>query len=719
MLIVLLTPLILTGVLLLTFSQITTATSREPVSAQSAIHEHISSSYSPTTTGNLYLPLIYDPLPFDVELLDAWTADYSGDDLLGFHPDENMQYWASGINHKTDPVTFTLQWTQNDPCSSGESDIRQIYSDTISVEPGDWEHFFPSKSPNCSGVFSPIVKLTNNGINQTHLTEFAVIKYSTVFVSSEQGFDKCGLPDVWKMRNWWQNSPYEVFNLYLGGINFGCKSNPLDAVWVRKVAEQGWSFIQTWVGPQAPCYRDDLPDYPRISWDKDDAYQEGRQEAQAAVEASYDLGFFTDRIIYYDMESYGQDLSSCHKAVVSFLSGWTKRLHELGYKSGAYGASCTSFMSEWTKVDPSLDDVWIANWYTNYYDPNASVWNAYCLSNSLWDDHQRLRQYAGGHSETWGDVSITIDSNVLDGEITGLDVSQKAEGIGGRGERDKGIGDRGTVLQIFGVPINNLGLFDIDRGWVLTEGKVLINDNGGEHWQDITPTGAYIISAAFSDRDTGWLVGRRPGSGELAVYRTQDGGSTWGLSFLPLNLEEIASFEKAHIDPLDEDTAWLSLKTLSGSSFSLGRLFYTSDAGNTWHERTIPLGEAVEFQDELHGWVAGGPSGDKLYSTRDGGRTWQLEESDAHHPAYADTASFSGQITPAGSPLPFASFQFVLPKGVVTLDFVDTIHGWAAVQTGACQGDKGRPGSQLICEQHWRLLATDDGGRTWREIKIH
>ncbi|MEA3438761.1 MAG: hypothetical protein U9R58_00595, partial [Chloroflexota bacterium] len=290
---------------------------------------------------------------------------------------------------------------------------------------------------------------------------------------------------------------------------------------------------------------------------------------------------------------------------------------------------------------------------------------------------------------------------------------------GGRGERDKDIGDRGTVLQISGTSVNDLDLFDINQGWVLTRGRLLITDNGGEHWPDITPTGAYIISAAFPDRDTGWLVGREPDNGKLAVYRTQDRGSTWGLSFLPLNLEEIASIEKAHIDPLDDDTAWLSLKTLSGSSFSLGRLFYTGDAGNTWQERTIPLGEAVEFQDELHGWVAGGPYGDKLYSTRDGGRTWQLGESDAHHPAYADTASFSGQITPAGSPLPSASFQFVLPKGVVTLDFVDTIHGWASVQTGSCQGDKGTPGSQLICVQHWRLLATDDGGRTWREIKIH
>jgi hypothetical protein len=33
---------------------------------------------------------------------------------------------------------------------------------------------------------------------------------------------------------------------------------------------------------------------------------------------------------------------------------------------------------------------------------------------------QRLRQYAGGHNETWGATTINIDSNVLDGRVANL-----------------------------------------------------------------------------------------------------------------------------------------------------------------------------------------------------------------------------------------------------------------------------------------------------------
>ncbi|MGB9521164.1 MAG: hypothetical protein ACPL6F_00265, partial [Anaerolineales bacterium] len=52
--------------------------------------------------------------------------------------------------------------------------------------------------------------------------------------------------------------------------------------------------------------------------------------------------------------------------------------------------------------------------YTQY-NPEATVWNVYRLSNDVWNQHQRIRQYAGGHYETWGSVKLNIDSNVLDG----------------------------------------------------------------------------------------------------------------------------------------------------------------------------------------------------------------------------------------------------------------------------------------------------------------
>ena len=48
------------------------------------------------------------------------------------------------------------------------------------------------------------------------------------------------------------------------------------------------------------------------------------------------------------------------------------------------------------------------------------MWGISCLSDGLWTNHQRIRQYAGGHNETWGGVTLNIDSNVSDGVVAAL-----------------------------------------------------------------------------------------------------------------------------------------------------------------------------------------------------------------------------------------------------------------------------------------------------------
>ena len=41
------------------------------------------------------------------------------------------------------------------------------------------------------------------------------------------------------------------------------------------------------------------------------------------------------------------------------------------------------------------------------------------VSDSLWADHQRVHQYKGGHKETWGGVTINVDSDYVDGAVVG------------------------------------------------------------------------------------------------------------------------------------------------------------------------------------------------------------------------------------------------------------------------------------------------------------
>ena len=115
-----------------------------------------------------------------------------------------------------------------------------------------------------------------------------------------------------------------------------------------------------------------------------------------------------------------QSPPACRAAAKSFVNGWVERMHELGNPAGVYGGACSSYISDWATIPNVPDDVWIAAWYTDYYDPDATVCGVSCLyPDSLWNDNQRLRQYAGDHNETWGNVTWNIDSNITHGRGAG------------------------------------------------------------------------------------------------------------------------------------------------------------------------------------------------------------------------------------------------------------------------------------------------------------
>lgn len=233
-----------------------------------------------------------------------------------------------------------------------------------------------------------------------------------------QGFDACDIPTLSQLETWFFNSPYEYVNMYIGGIARACANTDLTANYVSQMYIRGWRFIPTWVGPQAPC----TTFKRKFSSDPAEAYQQGVDNANQAKAVLQTLGMTnpdgSGSLVYYDLEYFSGD-AVCKAAVRSFLDGWTTRLHELNIYSGLYGSSCNINNYQLYTIAPPPDFVWLASWSSTYYDPNQTVWNVGCLPASYWDFHQRLHQYAGGHDETWGGVTINIDSNVLDGAIAG------------------------------------------------------------------------------------------------------------------------------------------------------------------------------------------------------------------------------------------------------------------------------------------------------------
>lgn len=80
--------------------------------------------------------------------------------------------------------------------------------------------------------------------------------------------------------------------------------------------------------------------------------------------------------------------------------------------SGAYGSACNSYLNDLASMARPPRFIWAANW-----DDNPSTSAFPCVSGGYWSNHQRLKQYKGDHNETWGGVTINIDSNCANGPL--------------------------------------------------------------------------------------------------------------------------------------------------------------------------------------------------------------------------------------------------------------------------------------------------------------
>ena len=143
---------------------------------------------------------------------------------------------------------------------------------------------------------------------------------------------------------------------------------------------------------------------------------QGAAAAEDAVTEATAIGIGTGSPIYFDMEAYSPTTSAT-KAVLTFLEAWTSKLHELGFQSGVYSSSGSGIADLAAQVSTGYlipDDIWTANWNNqeNTLDP--------VLPSTAWANHQRIHQFRGGHDDTYGGVTINVDSDYVDGATVGV-----------------------------------------------------------------------------------------------------------------------------------------------------------------------------------------------------------------------------------------------------------------------------------------------------------
>ena len=236
------------------------------------------------------------------------------------------------------------------------------------------------------------------------------------------GFDQCDAPSQSAMSTWIKKSPFRAAGIYISGNSRACRTQSnLTPTWVANQLRAGWHLMPIVLGPQASCSTR-FPRYgknidPTINPSTTGTYAaaraQGRAEAKKAVTTAQRLGIVRGSTLFYDLEAFAIAKLVCRNSALWFLNAWTTQLHALGYASGYYSSAASGIkMLDDMRVKPNNpirlpDQLWIADW-----DGKANTSSAYVRSDG-WQPYRRMKQYQGGHPETWGGVRINIDRNYL------------------------------------------------------------------------------------------------------------------------------------------------------------------------------------------------------------------------------------------------------------------------------------------------------------------
>lgn len=235
-----------------------------------------------------------------------------------------------------------------------------------------------------------------------------------------KGFDQCNAPSQAAMDRWLTHSPYQAVGIYISGRQRACREQAnLTPTWVKAQVGNGWRLLPITLDHQPYC----ISRFPRygeadISTDPANGYYKARVQgvnvAQAAIDAAKRLGLPAGTTLWLDIEGFDYTNTVCRTSTMAFQHGWNGRLRGLGYVPGLYSSASSGIkMLDAERQNPSSyrwslpARIWIARW-----DGNANTSTTY-IPDVGWLPGGRMKQYLGGHDETWGGVTINIDTNWL------------------------------------------------------------------------------------------------------------------------------------------------------------------------------------------------------------------------------------------------------------------------------------------------------------------
>jgi photosystem II stability/assembly factor-like uncharacterized protein len=210
-------------------------------------------------------------------------------------------------------------------------------------------------------------------------------------------------------------------------------------------------------------------------------------------------------------------------------------------------------------------------------------------------------------------------------------------------------------------------------------------DNGGANWTlsytndpnlansgDSLPMGGLKGGIAPLDTQTAWVYGVVYSPGTVYLFRTDDGGKTWSV-VQNVPTPEGAENTELSIEQLAFPTpngGWMAMRVTSAEGKMA--VYTTNDAGDTWllTPTLIPNGGSADFLSATEAVIY---NGEQFYVTRDAAQTWNT-------------------VSP----------NIVFGDTFARMDFVSTSSGWVLTLDPTTS--------------HPILYRTTDGGSTWSPV---
>lgn len=259
---------------------------------------------------------------------------------------------------------------------------------------------------------------------------------------------------------------------------------------------------------------------------------------------------------------------------------------------------------------------------------------------------------------------------------------------------------------------------------VVSRSYVFRTSDAGQSWRDLSPTKLGLGSTYFLNSDVGWAVAQVPRPPAAVLFRTMNAGRSWQrLGSAPTDCE---------LEFVDRDHGWCTV--IAGAAGSEGvEIYRTADGGVTWGlvsktdltstanpPGSLPGGcdKTLTFTSPQIGWASylcnGGTA--PLFKTSDGGNQWTpLYPRSVQGDNEFSYGESLGVPTVAGSHIAVA-VHYGQPQNTEIASSTDEGATWTLHQV---PGGPRYWSSDLIDQRHWvlndgqALLATNDGGTSW------